>query len=113
KFELSFKSWTPDTQSMRFDENIGGFGKKMFNDPAHFRVVYLDDPAYKNREILVQLDGQNSADFNKFVNFVTVQIRKKHQDGFLHVDELKIDRENFIKTSNNFVMNYGVHGDTD
>ncbi|CAH1388006.1 hypothetical protein [Candidatus Nitrotoga sp. M5] len=113
KFELSFKSWTPDTQSMRFDENIGGFGKKMFNDPAHFRVVNLDDPAYKNREILVQLDGQNSADFNKFVNFVTVQIRKKHQDGFLHVDELKIDRENFIKTSNNFVMNYGVHGDTD
>lgn len=113
KFELSFKSWTPDTQSMRFDENIGGFGKKMFKDPAHFRVVNLDDPAYKNREILVQLDGQNSADFNKFVNFVTVQIRKKHQDGFLHVDELKIDRENFIKTSNNFVMNYGVHGDTD
>ena len=113
KFVLNFKKWTADTQAMRFDENIGGFGKKMFNDPAHFRVVNLDDPAYKNREILVQLDGQNSEDFNKFVNFVTVQIRKKHQDGFFHVDELKIDRQNFNKTSNNFVMSYGVHGDTD
>ena len=112
KFVLNFKKWTADTQSMRFDENIGGFGKRMFNDPAHFRVVNLDDPAYKNREILVQLDGQNSDDFKKFVNFVTVQIRKKHQDGFFHVDELKIDRENFNKTSNNFVMSYGVHGDT-
>jgi len=112
KFELSFKKWTPDTQAMRFDENIGGFGKKLINDPAHFRIVNLDDPAYKIREILVQLDGQNSSDFEKFVNFVTVGIRKTHQDGYKHFDELKIDRQNFTKTSNNFTMTYGYHGDT-
>ena len=112
KFELNFKKWTADTQAMRFDENIGGFGKKLINDPAHFRVVNLDDPAYKIREILVQLDGQNSDDFDKFVNFVTVAIRKTHQDGFKHFDELKIDRQNFTKTSNNFTMKYGFRGDT-
>ena len=113
KFELNFKKWTADTQVMRFDENIGGFGKRMFNDPAHFRVVNLDDPAYKIREILVQLDGQNSEDFDKFVNFVTVAIRKTHQDGFKHYDELKINRQNFNQTANNFTMKYGVHGDVD
>lgn len=113
KFTLNFKKWTKDTQSMRFDENIGGFGKKMFNDPAHFKVINLDDPAYKIREILVQLDGQNSDDFDKFVNFVTISIRKTHQDGFSHVDELKINRLNFNQAANNFTMKYGVHGDTD
>jgi hypothetical protein len=113
KFTLNFKKWTQDTQSMRFDENIGGFGKRMFNDPKHFRVIDLDDPSYKIREILVQLDGQNSEDFDKFVNSVTVQIRKTHQDGFKHVDELKIDRQNFNQASNNFTMKYGYHGDVD
>ncbi len=113
KFTLNFKKWTADTQSMRFDENIGGFGKSMFNDPAHFRVINLDDPNYKIREILVQLDGQNSDDFGKFVNFVTVSIRKTHQDGFEHFDELKIDRQNFNQSANNFTMKYGVHGDID
>jgi len=112
KFELNFKKWTADTQIMRFDENIGGFGKRMFNDPAHFRTVNMDDPAYKIREILVQLDGQNSEDFDKFVNFVTVAIRKTHEDGFKHYDELKIDRQNFNKTANNFTMKYGYHNDT-
>lgn len=113
KFELNFKKWTADTQAMRFDENIGGFGKKLLNDKAHFRVVNLDDPAYKLREVLVQLDGQNLADFDKFVNFVTVAIRKTHQDGYKHFDELKIDRQNFTQNSNRFTMTYGYHGDTD
>lgn len=113
KFELSFKKWMADTQAMRFDENIGGFGKKMFNDPAHFREVNLTDPVYKMREILVQLDGQNSEDFDKFVNFVTVAIQKVHEDGYKHYKELKINRQNFNETANNFSMTYGYHGDKD
>lgn len=113
KFELNFKKWTADTQSMRFDENIGGFGKRMFNDPAHFRVINLDDPAYKVRELVVRLDGQNSEDFDKFVNSVLVSVTKTHQDGFVHVDEIEINRSNFNKSGNNFNMTYGFHGDTD
>jgi hypothetical protein len=113
KFVLDFKKWTPDTQSMRFDENIGGFGKKMLNDPQHFRVINLLDPAYQIREILVQLDGQNSSDFDKFVNFVTVTVRKTHTDGFETFTELKINRQNFNENANNFTMHYGYHGDTD
>ena len=111
KFELNFKKWTADTQAMRFDENIGGFGREMLDDPAHFREISLDDPTYKIREILVHLDGQDSDDFGNTVNFVTVTIRKTHQDGFRHFDELKIDRENFNESANNFSMTYGFHGD--
>jgi hypothetical protein len=113
KFELNFKKWTTDTQVMRFDENIGGFGKRMLEDPAHFRTINTYDPAYTIREILVQLDGQNSADFGEYVNFVSVSIRKVHQDGFKHYDELKIDRNNFNQNANNFAMKYGWHGDSD
>ncbi len=113
KFELNFKKWTADTQSMRFDENIGGFGKRMFNDPAHFRKVVLTDPAYTQREILVQLDGQDADDFAQFVNSVVVSIRKTHQDGFEHRDELTIRRDNFNDNNNLFVLTYPNRNDTD
>lgn len=112
-YHLSFTRALPDTQAMRFDENIGGFGKAMLNDKGHFRIINLDDPAYDQREILVQLDGQDAEDFNQFVNFVAVSLRKKHQDGSTTVRELKIDKSNFIGSSNNFRMVYGNKGDSD
>ncbi len=113
KFELSFKKWTADKQAMRFDENIGGFGKRMFNDPAHFRVINMDDPAYKKRELIVRVDGQDSEDFGKFVNSVLVSLRKTHQDGYVHVDELEINRKKFNDANNNFTMSYGYRDDGD
>lgn len=113
KFELNFKKWTADKQAMRFDENIGGFGKRMFNDPAHFRVINMDDPAYKKRELIVRVDGQNSEDFGNFVNTVLVSLRKAHQDGYVHVDELEINRKKFNDANNNFTMSYGYRGDSD
>ncbi len=112
-FRLNLKSWTADTLAVRFDENIGGFGKRMLNDPAHFREVNLDDPVYQQREVLVSLDGQDSADFGKFVNFVTVGLRKRHQDGSTTNQELKIDKANFNSALNNFRMIYGYKGDKD
>lgn len=113
KFVLSLKKWIADTQAMRFDENIGGFGKRMLKDPQHFRIINLDDAAYKQREVLVSLDGMDSADFGKFVNFVIVSLKKKHQDGEVTNQELKIDKNNFNKSLNNFRMLYGYKGDTD
>jgi hypothetical protein len=113
KFHLSFTNSLPDTQSVTFVENIGGFGKAMLDDKSHFRVINLDDPAYDQREILVQLDGQDAEDFNQFVNVVTVSLRKRHGDGSTTIRELKIDKSNFINSSNNFRMVYGNKGDTD
>jgi hypothetical protein len=63
--------------------------------------------------VLVALDGQDSEDFTKFINYVTVQIRKKHQNGEITADEIKIDKTNFNQNANYFRMVYGWKGDAD
>lgn len=111
-FRLNFNKFMTDTLQMRFDENIGNLSSLM-NDKAHFAQVNLDDPIFKQREVSVYLDGQNSADFTNFVNFVTVRLRKKHQGGDVTNDEVRIDRENFSKSGNYFKLLYGWKEDTD
>ncbi|MGD2085530.1 MAG: hypothetical protein PVH61_05020 [Candidatus Aminicenantes bacterium] len=110
--KLNLNRWTPDSLCFRFDENIGGLDKYV-NNEKFFRAVNTDDPVYKQREIVVMLDGQNSEDFKKFVNYVTVQIRKIHDNGQVTHDELKIDKQNFNKEGNKFMMLYGWNGDND
>ena len=68
---------------------------------------------YKQRDIAVYVDGMNSEDFGKFVNFVTVQMRKTHESGAVTTDEVRIDRKNFNAEGNRFRMLYGWKGDND
>lgn len=110
KAVLDLKRWTQDSFSFRFDENIGGMDR-YFNDKKFFRAVNLDDPVFKQREIVVLLDGQDAGIFAKYVNYVTVQVRKKHENGEMSHDELKIDKANFNKEGNKFIMLYGWKGD--
>jgi len=111
KTVINLKKYTLDTQAFPFTENIGGLRRYM-DDPEVFTAVNLDDPVFKQREVLVALDGQDAEDFTKFINYVTVQIRKKHGNGKETYDELKIDRTNFSESANNFRMVYGWKGDT-
>jgi len=110
--EISLKKYTLDTQPFVFTANIGGLRNHM-NDEAVFKAINLDDPVFKQREVLVSLDGQDADDFDKFINYVTVQIRKKHQNGETTPDEIKIDKTNFQQSANYFRMVYGWKGDTD
>jgi hypothetical protein len=112
KQTISLKKYTLDTQPFVFTANIGGLRSHM-NDPGVFKSVNLDDPVFKQREVLVALDGQDSEDFTKFINYVTVQIRKKHQNGEITADEIKIDKTNFNQNANYFRMVYGWKGDAD
>ncbi|MBN1918324.1 MAG: hypothetical protein JW889_10465 [Verrucomicrobia bacterium] len=110
--EISLKKYTLDTQPFVFTANIGGLRNHM-NNEAVFKAVNLDDPVFKQREVLVALDGQDADDFDKFINYVTVQIRKKHQNGEITPDEIKIDKTNFQQSANYFRMVYGWKGDND
>ncbi len=110
KAVINLNQWTQESLVFRFDENIGGLSKYIDN-PSFFRAVNLDDPVYKQREVVVMLDGQDSEDFNKYINYVTVQIRKEHENGELTHDELKVDRSNFNSDTNRFMMMYGWKGD--
>ena len=113
KFQFYFNKFTLDNLAFPISENVGNLYDRYGGDPRFFREVNLDDPVYKQRELVVFLDGQDVNDFGKFVNFVTVSMRKEHESGDITTDELKIDRTNFQETGNNFRMLYGWKGDDD
>lgn len=111
-FKIDLNKYTSDSLTLRFDENIGNVSRLM-GDDKHFRQVNLDDPLYRQREIVAFIDGMNATDFGQYINFVTVQLRKKHGGGDLTQDEVRIDRNNFSREGNNFKLLYGWKGDND
>jgi hypothetical protein len=111
-FHIDLNKFTTDRLTLRFDENIGDLSR-LKADARHFREVNLDDPLFRQREIVVFLDGFNAHDFGQYINFVTVQMRKRHANGDVTDDEVRIDRNNFNRQGNNFKLLYGWKGDND
>ncbi len=111
-FRIDLNKYTADSLTLRFDENIGDLSS-IRSDPKYFREVNLDDPLFRQREIAVMVDGLNAQDFGQYINFVTVQMRKKHATGEETVDDVRIDRANFNKEGNQFSLMYGWKGDND
>jgi hypothetical protein len=112
KFRIDLNKYTADSLTLRFDENIGDL-RSLRDDATHFREVNLEDPLFKQREIVVSVDGFNAQDFGQFVNFVTVHLRKHHASGAITDDEVRIDRKNFNAAGNAFKLLYGWNGDND
>jgi len=110
-FKIDLNKYTTDNLTLRFDENIGDM--RSLKEGDNFRQVNLDDPLYKQRELVVMVDGMNAKDFGDYINFATVQMRKKHQAGDETQDEVRIDRANFNKEGNNFKLLYGWKNDSD
>ncbi len=106
--KINMNKYTADKLTLRFDENIG----KVDCDACFFEVN-LDDPMFKQREIVAILDGFNYDDFGKYINYVNLKMKKTHQNGEVTVDEVRIDRDNFMKSANNFKLLYGWKGDDD
>jgi hypothetical protein len=106
KYVVDLNKYTSDIRTMRFDENIGSP-----NCEECFREVNLDDPLMKQREIHAHIDGLNAEDFTKYINFVNVVMRKKHQNNEITLDEIQIQRSKFNESGNDFKMLYGWKGD--
>ncbi|NNJ89455.1 MAG: hypothetical protein HKP53_08625 [Eudoraea sp.] len=105
-FNLSLEKSLLRNQVINFDE---GIGRIKCNDC--FRMINMDDPLYKQREILAFVDGANATDFGEYVNFVNVLLKKKHENGEITQREIRIDRKNFNQ-GNNFKFDpYGWKGD--
>lgn len=101
-----FSKSTATSINQTFSKNIGKLDCKKC-----FLEVNLDDPLYKQREIVAMVDGMNSTDFGQYVNFVTLSLQKKHESGDLTNDEVRIDRKNFNSEGNAFKLLYGWKGD--
>jgi hypothetical protein len=111
-FVLDLDKYLTNTLTTRFDENIGDL-RRLKADAEHFRQVNLDDALFKQREIVAMVDGLDAKDFGEWINFVTVQLRKKHAAGAETTDEVRIDRNNFNTAGNAFKLLYGWNGDND
>jgi hypothetical protein len=110
-YRVDLNKYTTSTLALRFDENIGDV-RKFLKHGDHFRQVNLDDPLYRQREVAVFVDGLNAQDFGQYVNFATVQLRKRHGGAPDTFDDLRIDRNNFNKEGNHFTLLYGWNNDT-
>jgi hypothetical protein len=111
KFSIDLNKYTSDTITLRFDQNIGDL-RRLRGDAAHFREVNLADPLFIQREIVASVDV-SARDFGDYVNWVTVQMRKRHAGGAETLDEVHVDRANFNSAGNAFKLLYGWKGDND
>ncbi|MBT1687594.1 hypothetical protein [Dawidia soli] len=107
-FSIDLNKYTVDNLVLRFDEN---FGQIKCTDC--FREANLEDPLYVQRDVFAYLDGFNSEDFGKYINFANVTIRKKHEGGDVTNQEIRIDKTNFNTTGNTFKVIYGWKNDAD
>lgn len=107
-FSIDLNKYTVDNLVMRFDEN---FGQIKCTDC--FREANLEDPLYVQRDVFAYLDGFNSEDFGKYINFANVTIRKTHEGGDVTNQEIRIDKTNFNTTGNTFKVIYGWKNDGD
>ena len=112
-FTMNFNQYLEVKQPVVMAENLGDLYARYGDDPKVFRAVNVDDPVFRQREVLVTLDGQDADDFDRYVNFVTVQLKKVHENGEETLDEVVIRKENFNASGNSFVLLYGWKGDAD
>jgi hypothetical protein len=112
-FHYEISQFERDTKSLRFDQPLGGSEIRFRrNDPNFFLVVNEDDPAYTQRQVRVSIAGQNAEDFERWVNNVVVQLRKRHQNGDETFREIIVDSSGFADAFNAFTMVYGNLGAT-
>lgn len=106
-FRIDLNKYNTDNLVIRFDGNMGTI------DCAEcFREANLDDPLYVQRELTAFVDGANAGDFDKYINTVSLTMRKTHTGGAQTLDELRVDRKNFNTEGNSFKLLYGWKNDS-
>jgi hypothetical protein len=111
KLVYNMNHFRTENQAFAMAENIGALYSRYGHDPRVFRAVTIDDPVFKQREVLVTLDGQDAATFTKHLNYVTVKLKKQHQSGAITSDEVVITPAKFNAEGNSFSLGYGYKGD--
>ena len=61
--------------------NLGGLYAKLGEDERYFRIVNMEDPSFERKAINFQVDMDFFEAFDDFINFVTVNFRKKYSNG--------------------------------
>jgi hypothetical protein len=93
--------------------NIGDLYSRYGEDPGYFRTVNLGDAAFQQREVHVSVDGALLPEFERYINNVTVTLRKQHASGAETVREMVLDKEAVESAAGDLRMIYGWDGDDD
>lgn len=93
--------------------NIGDLYRRFGKDENYFRDVNLADPMFQQREVHVKVDGALLPDFDRYINTVTVTMRKQHQNGQETLREVVLNRQTITDGAGGLRMLYGWNGDQD
>ncbi len=93
--------------------NVGNVWEEWGDDEAIFSRVNLADPAFQQREIRVGVDGALLPEFDRYVNSVSVTLKKEHEDGSQTLREIVLDGRSFSGSLPDLRMVYGWSGDED
>ena len=99
--------------------NIGDLHKNYGENESVFRKAALDEDLFKQREIIVNIDGDMKSQFEEMVNSVAVSVKKEHENGeetvrevffsapnleeykgplkMVYLNKKDIDKENWLK----------------
>lgn len=93
--------------------NVGDIYRRYGTDSRYFRAVNLEDSVYQQREIHVGVDGALVKDFDRYINAVTVTLRKVHESGEQTLREVVLDRKACEQPPGQLKMVYGWSQDAD
>lgn len=104
-FRIDLNKYTASSKTFQFVENIGDL-RAYLNDAQVFRTVDLVNSAYQQREIPVYVDAEDLSTFGSAINNVVVTLQRRHDDGQVTNDDVRIDLANFQQSANNFKLSY-------
>jgi hypothetical protein len=111
-FRIDLNKYTASSKTFQFVENIGDL-RTHLGDSQVFRTVDLASSAYQQREIPVYVDAEDLPTFASAINYAVVTLERRHDNGRVTTDDVRIDRTNIQQTANNFKLSYRKLGDAD
>ena len=95
KYTFNFNQQSKGSITTAMAGNIGSLHRLYGDDPSVFRTINLSDEEFRTREISVALDARDEKEFSKYINHVTLTVKKEHGSGRETVGEVVIKRSNF------------------
>lgn len=109
---LSLRQQVEEPLFVLLSADIGPVAARHRDDPAFFRVVNLEDPTFRQREVTLTYDG-DARSFAEVLNHVVVQLRKRHGDGSVTLREAMLRPGKIAGEHGRIVFTYPNSGDAD
>lgn len=94
-YTFDFRQQSKGTITTAMAGNIGSLYRQYGDDPSVFRTINLSDPEYRIREISIALDARDESEFDKYINHVTLSLKKDHGSGASTPGEITFNRKSF------------------